>query len=691
VAVAPGFDGDRPRLGERLRRQRRERFVGRAAELALFQRLLGRDRPDFCVLWVHGPGGVGKTALCGVFAEVAQAAGRAVRTVDAREIELTSAGLGSAIGEPAPGQVTIVDSFERCAPLEGWLRESLLPRWPADALLVLAGRLPPSAQWLGDTGWHGLLHPLPLRNLGPDESREFLRTHGIVGAQQESVVESTHGHPLALALMVEALAGGDPLTRVRVDQEPELVRTLLERIVERAPGPRERAALEVCAHVRVTTEETLAEVLGEDDAPRLFEWLRRRSFIEHGPHGLVPHDLARDVLDADLRWRNPSAYRRLHRAARAATLRRIQNTEGVDRQRALFDFMFLHRTSAIMGAFQDWETFGTVYPAAATAQMLPEILAMVRRYEGPESATIAARWYAAQPHAFSAFLDPAGDVVGFSAAISLDQASAEEIDADPAARAAIAFVRRYGPPRPGEEILHHRFYISRDTYQKVSAGTNLFAITSAQHWITRPRLAWTFIAVADPDYWQDLFSYLNFQRSDEADFVVGRRYAVYSHDWRAEPMLAWSELMEERELARHPDEIPPPSPQRSPALVVLSEQEFRAAVRQALRAYTRPDALATNPLLRSRVIVETAGRQPRPEDLRRVLAGAAESLRANPRDEKLFRALHRTYLQPAASQELAAQALGLPFSTYRAHLTAGIDRIAGMLWQRELSGLTGGA
>ena len=97
------------------------------------------------------------------------------------------------------------------------------------------------------------------------------------------------------------------------------------------------------------------------------------------------------MLDADLRWRNPSAYRRLHRAARAATLRRIQNTEGVDRQRALFDFMFLHRTSAIMGAFQDWETLGTVYPAAATAQMLPEILAMVRRYEGPESATIAAR------------------------------------------------------------------------------------------------------------------------------------------------------------------------------------------------------------------------------------------------------------------------------------------------------------
>ena len=89
--------------------------------------------------------------------------------------------------------------------------------------------------------------------------------------------------------------------------------------------------------------------------------------------------------------------------------------------------------------------------------------------------------------------------------------------------------------------------------------------------------------------------------------------------------------------------------------------------------------------------MEPAGPTPKPEDLRRVIREAAEALRANPRDEKLYRAVHRTYLEPAATQELAAQQLGLPFSTYRRHLTAGVDRICAWLWRRELAGDPGAA
>ena len=40
----------------------------------------------------------------------------------------------------------------------------------------------------------------------------------------------------------------------------------------------------------------------------LFAWLRGLSFVEQGPHGLYPHHLARDVLDADLRWRDPGGH-----------------------------------------------------------------------------------------------------------------------------------------------------------------------------------------------------------------------------------------------------------------------------------------------------------------------------------------------------------------------------------------------
>jgi hypothetical protein len=64
----------------------------------------------------------------------------------------------------------------------------------------------------------------------------------------------------------------------------------------------------------------------------------------------------------------------------------------------------------------------------------------------------------------------------------------------------------------------------------------------------------------------------------------------------------------------------------------------------------------------------------------------AASLQASPREAKSYRALHRTYLDPAPSQERAAELLGLPFSTYRRHLKGGMTRVVEILWQREIGG-----
>jgi DNA-directed RNA polymerase specialized sigma24 family protein len=72
--------------------------------------------------------------------------------------------------------------------------------------------------------------------------------------------------------------------------------------------------------------------------------------------------------------------------------------------------------------------------------------------------------------------------------------------------------------------------------------------------------------------------------------------------------------------------------------------------------------------------------------VRALVEEAIASLSADPRDGKLLRALERTYLRPAPTQEAAADVLGLPFSTYRGHLTRGIERVVDWLWQRELYG-----
>jgi len=55
----------------------------------------------------------------------------------------------------------------------------------------------------------------------------------------------------------------------------------------------------------------------------------------------------------------------------------------------------------------------------------------------------------------------------------------------------------------------------------------------------------------------------------------------------------------------------------------------------------------------------------------------------NARDEKLYRVLDLTYLNPLPKQEAVADRLGLSLSTYRRHLRAGIRRVSDWLWQQE--------
>jgi hypothetical protein len=46
-----------------------------------------------------------------------------------------------------------------------------------------------------------------------------------------------------------------------------------------------------------------------------------------------------------------------------------------------------------------------------------------------------------------------------------------------------------------------------------------------------------------------------------------------------------------------------------------------------------------------------------------------------------------TYFKGVPTQEAAATRLGLPFSTYRRHLAAGVAAVTAWLWDRELHGV----
>jgi hypothetical protein len=689
-----------PRLADRLAAARRGRFVGRMAELETFRAALLADEPPFAVLHVFGPGGVGKTTLLREFARLAADFGRPVVHLDGRNVDPSPPGLLLALrqaaglreqGTSAAGAkwptdgVWLIDTYETLAPLDAWLRETLLPQLPARSLVVLAGRNPPSAAWRTDLDWIDLTDTVALGNFRPEESQTYLATRGIPDHRHPEVLAFTHGHPLALALVADVLARGQQLTGFDPGSEPDVVRVLLERFVRDVPSPAHRLALETCVLVWATTETLLADVVGAAEAHELFAWLRGLSFIQQGPSGLFPHDLARDVLDADLRWRNPGGHHGLLERLSNQLFARFREARGVEQQRIWFDLLYLNRRSPFFAPYFEWAALGSSYAEPATPEDYPAILEMVGRHEGEEAVRIARHWLDRQPHAFLIFRDLAGAVFGFMAHLSLHEATADDIAADPAVPAALAFAERHGPVRPGEEMLHLRFWMHRDAYQDVSPALNLAAVNCSIHWTSNPRLTWNFVATADPEFHEPHFTGIHIPRSPEADFAVGgRRYGVFAHDWRLQPAAVWMRLKHEPvSVAGTRFGHPPAS---TPQLLLLSRTEFAEAVRQALRNYTRPDRLATNPLMRSRLVVDETGSDSPPAALQALLRTATATLTANPKDAKLHRALWHTYLEPAPTQEQAAELLGLPFNTYRYHLAKGIERVADWLWQRELTG-----
>ncbi len=695
----------RSRLADRLLNAAHQRFVGRETPCSTFEAALSAPRLPFFVLYVYGPGGIGKTTLLHEFRYRCRRHAIPATYLDARNVEATPHAFLDALseamelpegrsalevlGEVSERQVLLIDTFEHLSSLERWLFSTFLPRLNDDVLVVLAGRTARSPAQRIDSGWETLIQTIALHNLSSEESRTYLARMGIQEAHHEAVFEFTHGHPLALTLTA-AVAQQRPGTTFTPDADPNIIKALLDRFVMKVPSPAHRAALEACAMVHYLSELLLAEMVALPDAHDLFEWLRGLSFIESGPYGLCPYDLARDALAADLRWRNPDWYAELHHRARSFYNRRLSETHGRDQQRFLSDYMYLHRNNPVIKPFLDWHETGSSVPHPASEADWPILCEMVASHEGEAAARLAAYWFERQPQGVLLFRDPEGDPAGFLMRVALHEVTDDDRKTDPAIEAACRYLAAHAPLRLGESATYFRFWLARDSYQDVSAMQSLLFLKMAQHYLTTLDLAFSFLPCADPDFWAPFCAYAELERLPEADYEVdGRRYGIFGHDWRVVPPALWLDHLAQREVATSEDTVltKPLSPEKS--LIVLSEEAFRIAVHDALRGYARPHALVGNPLLRSRVVAERV--QPDDEEEERIdalctlLKTTWEMLNSSPRLLKGYRALDRAYFRPAPSQEEAADLVGLPYSTFRRHLKLGITELTDLLWDRELN------
>lgn len=670
----------RGRLADRLATTRKNNFVGRAEEIELFRRALKGEPSAPSVIVLHGPGGVGKSALLQRYAVEARGAGRPVVTVDARTIRPSPAAFEQAAAGALSQDdcVLLVDGFERCQEMEEWVRDRYLPRLPTGVLVVLAGRVPPDPLWRADLGWSDLMAVVPLADLDGEQAAALLAGQGVDPTAHGELLAFAGGNPLALRLAAEVSAHGETDGTVWAPSRT-VIEQLLSRLVGEPPSPAHRRALEVCGHALDTTENLLRVVLPDEDATELFAWLRRLPFVRSGRFGVYPHDVIRDSLDSDFRWRDPDRYMAMHRAVRRHLVERIRNAPEREALRAAGAYNYIVSRAPWIRKFHGGRGEGGVYEDTARPEEAAELVRMTRDIEGERSAAVVEYWLGRQPEAFTVHRRRgSNELLGFMVWLRVESPDEATRRADPLVAEAWDTVSAMAPPRHGEHIGVARFMVHRHTPHRPSRAWDLVHMRIVFELLRAKRCAWSCVVMADPGFWEPLMTYMDMFLPPGS---FGRGPGVYCHDWRAVPADEWADGIDARLLGGPPEK---PAEEPRSAGAALTREQADAAVRDALRNWLDPDALAVSPLLRLRIIESVDG----PDAVtvvQEVLNKAVQRLRANPRTSHLHSVLTMTF-QSSLTQEAAARRLNMAFSTYRRHLARGIDEVRERVWLWETQG-----
>jgi hypothetical protein len=301
------------RLGDYAARLEAERFVGRRQVLDGVERMLD-GRSDHRILYVHGPGGVGKSALLRSIARRASAAGRPIAHVDGRLIAPTRDSVRAAVGQAGqPGSVLTIDEADQMTALRVELRDAILELVPASGFVVVAGRSAPDRAWF-DGALQGVAASVSLSPLERDEARDLLARRGIVEPSAvEQLVGWSAGYPLALTLASSLPSQTGALVPSRAETDPNLPLDdlLLERLGGRELVGIDPDVLDVASIAPAVDGPMLAAVLPGRATRQGLASLRDVSISEPLGRRTTLHPLARTALRTRLRDSDPDRHRTL--------------------------------------------------------------------------------------------------------------------------------------------------------------------------------------------------------------------------------------------------------------------------------------------------------------------------------------------------------------------------------------------
>jgi hypothetical protein len=408
-------------IADLIRQGRRITLAGRDAELGLVRQVTAPGGP--VVVYVHGPAGIGKTALISALDACLEdegvrrlhiAAGAVEPTPTAILMALgrvldhkagTVAELAAAIASSKDVTVVMIDDVDTWRLAASWLREDLLPTLPASTRFVLAGTVPPPPAW--SIGYGQYFLDIKLGALPRVASDAAVAAAGLSAEIAERIWRLSGGHPLGLRMAIHAARTGSLGT---ARDAGELANAIL-----RAIGDSDlRRAVEACAIVRRANRALMSAILEtEEPIPlSLLEAVQALPFATRDAEGIY---IAEPVRRAIVDWMSgveAERYQRWRKTAADWIVSHLRAAGRSGRWRHMADLLHLLEQPSLRNAFFPLEEEAPpVEPARA--QDFNQIFEIAELRNGPDERARIEVWAQCLPHRFSVARGSEGEVLAF--------------------------------------------------------------------------------------------------------------------------------------------------------------------------------------------------------------------------------------------------------------------------------------
>jgi DNA-binding CsgD family transcriptional regulator len=542
-------------VGERLAAAARN-IVGRDAERARLRSLIDDDAGP-AVVFVHGPGGIGKTALVAATVDAVVVDGHHVEPTPAHLLEaIHAAGDIDDVEAFGDGRVLVIDGYERLAMVDDWLRNDLVPTLPASVTTVVVGRNPPNVAWRATPGWPELVADLLVGPLSDADAAALVARRGLRGAQAAAALRFGRGHPLALELSADAilrhpdleLAGGPPAEVIE-----QLIDVLFADLDESA-----RQVVEAASVLRRVTEPGLHAVL-DDDVDAAWRTVRDLPFTTVRPNGLELNGVVQEAVASRLELRAPGRTRELRRRAARTALAEAERSPGWD---ATADLLHLVQNPIVRNAFIPPP--GLQHPVeAARPEDLDAILSLVARVDGDTSPI--ERWWELDPEAFRVLRGPRAEVRAFNVVRPADGVDDRLRRDDPLVGAFVADLSARPLPPRGRALFVRRA-LADTSGEDLSADLAPMIIDLKRTYLElRPELARVYTVKRDWSVQTDVMRAMGFVDLEEV-----ASFTPCALDFGPGSVDGW--------LARHVEVETAREPEPSPAVSALSAREREVLV-----------------------------------------------------------------------------------------------------------------